>query len=106
MSEKKLIDEYVQFAEIEFNEGNISEDMLNRIRLQMAAEFITDHQDEESALMLVNKVPEAYYVETLELDMIADQFFAVNMLELSSYLEKLGVTFFGTVKTNQPLAEA
>lgn len=103
---QKLVDDYLLFAEDECRIGNITEKVLYKIRLQMAAEYLLYHDNEELSLITLNKVPEEYILIDLPTDMKNDSLLALTLLEYIHHLEVRGITFVCPIRVTQTAAEA
>lgn len=105
-TDRKLIEDYLSFAEDEHKAGTMTEEFLSKIRLQMAAEYLLDHDDEELCMVTLNKVPEGYFKNFLAKDMEGDSLFAAQCAELAYHLELRGITFDGIIRPTQNPGQA
>lgn len=106
LSDRKLTDDYLAFAEDEYKAGQMTEEFLSRIRLQMAAEYLLHYDDEALCLITINKVPEGYFKNHLAKDMEDDSLLAASLAELAYHLERRGITWHGDIKPTQAPGQA
>jgi len=102
MNSRKLTEEYASFAEDEFKAGRLTRNKLNEVLLQVSAEFLTEHQDEEACLATLNKVDSEFIKDGLKLAMSDDSFLARAMAELAYHLERRGITAEMVIRPTQP----
>lgn len=101
MNQRKLTEDYASFARDEFREGRLTRDKLNEVLLQVAAEYMTEHKDEEACLRVLNEVDPEFIRNTLPKAMEDDSFLARAMAELSYHLERRGLTAEVVLRPNQ-----
>ncbi len=102
MNSRKLTEEYASFAEDEFKAGRLTRDKLNEVLLQVATEFIGEHDDEEACLATLYKVDPEYLKNTLSVAMADDSFLTRAMVELAHHLERRGITTEILIRPTQP----
>lgn len=99
---RKLTADYASFAEDEFNAGRLTRAKLNEVLLQVAAEYLTEHQDEEACLATIYKVDPEFIQTRLKMAMEDDSFLARSMAELVYHLERRGMTAEMVIRPTQP----
>lgn len=102
MNSRKLTEEYASFAEDEFKAGRLTRGKLNEVLLQVSAEFLTEHQDEEACLATLNKVDPEFIKDGLKLAMSDDSFLTRAMAELAYHFERRGITSEMVIRPTQP----
>lgn len=98
---RNLTDDYLSFAEDEFKAGNITRAMYDKSLLQIAAEYLSEHSDEEACLRALNKVDSDYIKDQLSDEMHEDSFLASTMAELAHHLERRGITWEAIIRPTQ-----
>jgi len=103
---RKLTDDYLGFAREEFLTGNLAEKTYCKVMMQVAAEYLIEHNSEEDSLKVLNMIPEHYFKDLLAIDMGDDSFFGVQMVEFAHHLERQGITFEAIPKVTQKEGQA
>lgn len=106
MNSKKLTDEYLSFTEDEFKAGNMAKDIYSKVMVQIAAEYLSEHHDEETCMKVLCKIEPTYFKEALLTQMKDDSFLSALMLEFAYHLERQGITWEGSVRPTQNEAKA
>jgi hypothetical protein len=78
----------------------------DKVMLQIAAEYLSEHGDEETCLRVLNKVDSDYIKTQLAQQMAEDSFLASTMAEFAHHLERRGITWEGIVRPTQTEGEA
>lgn len=74
-----------------FETGALPPDAYYKCIVTMASAYLCDHLDAEQALVLLNRVPAAYYLDVLPGQMREDGLFAQVSVELGYRLVQLGL---------------
>lgn len=92
LTSRDLTDDYLAFAEDEFKTGKLARTAYNKTLLQIAAEYLVEHNDEDACLFTLYKVDPDYITGEMRADLFDDSFYATAMVEFIHYLEVMGVT--------------
>lgn len=103
---RRLTDDYLSFAEDEFKSGNLNVRVYSKVMMQISAEYLLEHYDEEASLRVLCRVDPAYIKDDLPVDMADDAGLANIMAEFAHHLERRGITWEGTVSVTQSEATA
>jgi hypothetical protein len=103
---RKLTDDYLGFAEEEFKAGNLTPEVYYKALLQIAAEYLTEHNDEEASLRTVCKVDPDFIRNDLPRHLRDDGLLGATMVEFAYHLERRGITWEGFIAPTQAEAQA
>lgn len=98
---RKLTDEYLSFAEDEYKLGNMASSVYYKVLIQISAEYLVEHGDEEACLRTLNRIDPDYIQNGLPQAMNDDGFLAASVVEFAYHLERRGITFEGVVRPTQ-----
>ena len=104
--DRKMTDDYLLFTEEERAAGRLDILTFCKVMMQIAAEYLIEHADEQQSLIVINKVPEVFFTHDLATAMNSDPLFKVQMAEFAHHLERRGVTFEVIPATTQGTAQA
>lgn len=104
--DRRMTDDYLLFTEEEYTAGRLDLTTFCKVTLQIAAEYLIEHGDEQQCLVVLNKVPELYFAYDLAVAISSDPLFEVQMVEFAHHLERTGITFEVVPKVTQGSAEA
>lgn len=104
--DRQMTDQYLLFTEEERAAGRLDILTFCKVMMQIAAEYLIEHGDEQQCLVVMNKVPEVFFTHDLANTMNSDSLFRVQMVEFAHHLERCGITFEVMPTTTQGAAQA
>jgi hypothetical protein len=89
--ERNLVDDYANFADDEYANDNLAEDVYYKVCTTLASEYLKDFGDIEACLKQLAKVEPVYYLTTCITQMEEDSLYADIMLEFTYHLNRWGI---------------
>lgn len=92
--------------ELAADKGHLPPELLYQCYVTLATNYLLDFQEDEKALILLNKIPEDYFKETIIYQMDHDDLFARATLKLAYRLIQLGYTLMDFDQPTQAKGDA